>query len=290
MVISLTPMSNASKISLVECPRDAMQGWNHFVPTEKKVEYLNQLLKVGFDVLDCGSFVSPKAIPQMADTKNVLPELQLDNSKSKLLVITANEKGATDAVAYEQVTYLGYPFSISETFQKLNTNATIEESLTRVEAIQNLCINNNKQMVVYISMGFGNPYGDEYSPEIAIHWVEKLAQLGIKTFALSDTVGVSNPQNIQHIFSNLIPSFPHLNIGAHFHTTPTTWQEKLVAAHEAGCMRYDGAVRGIGGCPMAQEELVGNMDMSNLIQQFGDGGLDIDAYKAAVALSFGVFV
>jgi hydroxymethylglutaryl-CoA lyase len=288
--ISLPAMSSKPHISLVECPRDAMQGWDHFIPTEKKISYLNQLLKVGFDVLDCGSFVSPKAIPQMADTKEVLPQLNLDNTKSKLLVIIANEKGANDAVTFEQVNYLGYPFSISETFQKLNTNASIQESLTRVEAIQNLCVNNKKEMLVYISMGFGNPYGDEYSPEVAIHWVEKLSQLGIKHFALADTVGVSNPQNIEHIFNNLIPAFPQLKIGAHFHTTSTSWQEKLDAAHKSGCISYDGAIRGIGGCPMAQNDLVGNMDMSNLIQYFDAQGLDMEAYQKAVEMSWEVFV
>ncbi|MFM2387408.1 MAG: hypothetical protein RL660_2165 [Bacteroidota bacterium] len=277
-------------IAITECPRDAMQGWVHQIDTDIKVKYLNSLLQVGFDVLDCGSFVSPKAIPQMADTKLVLPQLQLDGIATKLLVIIANERGAADAVQYDEVTYLGYPFSISETFQKLNTNASIEESLHRVEAVQNLCVQNNKHLLVYISMGFGNPYGDEYNPEVAIKWVEQLSQLGIKHFALADTVGVATPPVITSIFSELIPAFPELEIGAHFHTTPTTWREKIEAAHKAGCTRYDGAIRGIGGCPMAQEELVGNMDTLNLLQYFEGYSISNSALEQSVQLSNSVFI
>jgi hydroxymethylglutaryl-CoA lyase len=277
-------------IAITECPRDAMQGWAHQIDTDVKVKYLNSLLQVGFDVLDCGSFVSPKAIPQMADTKLVLPQLQLDDVATKLLVIIANERGAADAVQYDEVTYLGYPFSISETFQKLNTNASIEESLHRVEAVQNLCVQNNKHLLVYISMGFGNPYGDEYNPEVAIKWVEQLSKLGIKHFALADTVGVATPPIITSIFSELIPAFPELEIGAHFHTTATTWREKIEAAHKAGCIRYDGAIRGIGGCPMAQEELVGNMDTLNLLQYFGGYSISNSALEQSVQLSNSVFI
>ncbi|RYE17049.1 MAG: hydroxymethylglutaryl-CoA lyase, partial [Sphingobacteriales bacterium] len=218
-------------ITLVECPRDAMQGWSHFIPTQQKVQYLNQLLKVGFDVLDFGSFVSAKAIPQMADTKDVLPQLDLSNTKTKLLAIVANTRGAEEAVAYEQIKYLGFPFSISETFQQRNTNKSIAESLVQVEEIQNLCVQHGKELVVYISMGFGNPYGDEYSAEIAIKWVGKLAQMGIKTIAMSDTVGVAEPSNIEYVFKSLVPEFKDVHIGAHFHSTADKWEEKIQTAY-----------------------------------------------------------
>jgi hydroxymethylglutaryl-CoA lyase len=280
-------------IKLIECPRDAMQGWAHFIPTATKINYLNSLLKVGFDVLDCGSFVSPKAIPQMADTKDVLPQLNIEDTQTKLLTIIANERGATDAIAFEQISYLGFPFSISETFQKLNTNSTIEESLHRVEAIQNLCVNNKKEMVVYISMGFGNPYGDDYNADIAIKWIQKLQELGIKKFSLADTVGLAKPEIISYLFKHLIPAFSQLEIGAHFHTTTSTWKEKLDAATGAGCKVFDGAIRGIGGCPMAQEELVGNMDMINLLSYFKEekkSMIDEQAFDKSVLLSNSVFV
>lgn len=256
-------MSNA--LTLVECPRDAMQGWKDFIPTETKIDYLNLLLRVGFDVLDCGSFVSPKAIPQMADTKDVIPKLDLDGSDTKLLTIIANTRGAEDAVVYDEVTYLGFPFSISETFQLRNTNKTIEESLKHVEAIQSLCVQRNKELVVYISMGFGNPYGDEYNAEVAIKWVGKLAELGVKTIAMADTVGVAKPDNIKYIFSNLVPEFKDVAIGAHFHSTADTWEEKIKAAYDSGCTRFDSAVNGIGGCPMAEDKLVGNIATENLV-------------------------
>ncbi len=253
------------KITLAECPRDAMQGWETFIPTATKVDYLNSLLKVGFDVLDFGSFVSPKAIPQLADTKEVVPQLDMSNTNTKLLAIIANTRGAQDAVAYDEITYLGFPFSISETFQLRNTNKTIAESLKHVEEIQNLCVQRNKEMVVYISMGFGNPYGDPYNAEVAIKWVGQLAQLGIKTIAMADTVGVAKPENIEYIFSNLIPEFKDVHIGAHFHSTQNTWEEKIQAAYNSGCLRYDSAMKGIGGCPMAEDELVGNIATENLI-------------------------
>lgn len=252
-------------ITLVECPRDAMQGWEHFIPTDKKAAYLNSLLKVGFDVLDFGSFVSPKAIPQLADTKEVLSQLDMNNTRTKLLAIIANTRGAEDAVVYDEISYLGFPFSISETFQKRNTNKTIAESLTHVESIQNLCVQNNKELVVYISMGFGNPYGDEYNAAIAIDWVGKLAQLGIKTIAMSDTVGVAQPANIEYIFNSLIPEFKDINIGAHFHSTIDTWEEKIQSAYNSGCMRYDSAMKGIGGCPMADDDLVGNIATEHIL-------------------------
>lgn len=252
-------------ITLVECPRDAMQGWKHFIPTEQKVKYLNQLLKVGFDVLDFGSFVSPKAIPQMADTKDVLPQLDLSNTNTKLLAIVANTRGAEEAVAYGQITYLGFPFSISETFQQRNTNKSIAESLVQVEEIQKLCVQHGKQLVVYISMGFGNPYGDEYSAEIAIKWVGKLAAMGIKTIAMSDTVGVAEPANIEYIFKNLVPEFKDVQLGAHFHSTTDKWEEKVQTAYDNGCLRFDSTMKGIGGCPMANDDLVGNIATENIV-------------------------
>ena len=271
-----------SSVQLVECPRDAMQGWKHFIPTTDKVNYLNALLKVGFDVLDFGSFVSAKAIPQLADTKEVLPKLQL-NDKTKLLAIIANTRGAKEAVVYDEIAYLGFPFSISETFQLRNTNKTIAESLLEVEEMQNLCVKSNKEMVVYISMGFGNPYGDEYNAEIAINWVKKLADLGIKTMAMSDTVGVATPDNIKYLFKNLIPEFPGVNIGAHFHSTIDTWQEKITAAYDSGCVRYDSALKGIGGCPMAKDDLVGNIATENLLYWLEQKNLSLQLDKEALA-------
>lgn len=273
----------SSSITLVECPRDAMQGWAHHIPTEQKVKYLNSLLKVGFDVLDFGSFVSAKAIPQLADTKDVIPQLQLDGVATKLLAIIANTRGAQDAVVYDEISYLGFPFSISETFQMRNTNKTIAQSLEQVEEIQNLCVQNDKELVIYISMGFGNPYGDPYNAEIAINWVNKLATLGIKTFALSDTVGVARPDNIQYIFSQLMPEFKDkgITIGAHFHSTPTTWEEKLQSSFDNGCRRYDSAIKGIGGCPMAEDELVGNIATENIIDWCERNNIQHNLNKAA---------
>ena len=256
-------MSN--DITLVECPRDAMQGWKHFIPTVQKVEYLNALLKVGFDILDCGSFVSPKAIPQMADTKEVIPQLQIDNSNTKLLTIIANTRGAEDATAYDEISYLGFPFSISETFQLRNTNKTIAESLVQVAEIQNLCMQKGKKLVVYISMGFGNPYGDEYNAEIAIKWVGELVKMGVGNIAMSDTVGVAKPDTIKYLFTHLIPEFKDITIGAHFHSTMDTWEEKIQSAYDNGCRSFDSAIRGIGGCPMAKDELVGNLATENLL-------------------------
>ncbi|MEN9523474.1 MAG: hypothetical protein RL065_1851, partial [Bacteroidota bacterium] len=249
-----------------DCPRDAMQGWKPFIPTEKKIEFLNTLLQVGFDTLDFGSFVSAKAIPQLADTKDVLSKLNL--TKTKLLSIVANTRGAEEAIAYDEIKYIGFPFSISETFQIRNTNSTIEQSLQTVEQIQNLCISKNKKLVIYISMGFGNPYGDAYSPEIAANWVAKMNLMGIKIVALSDTIGVSNKENISYLFKHLIPLYPDMEIGAHLHTTPNTWQEKIEAAYESGCLRFDGALKGFGGCPMATDKLTGNMPTENMISFF----------------------
>ncbi|MGB3947800.1 MAG: hydroxymethylglutaryl-CoA lyase [Bacteroidia bacterium] len=255
-------------MKLIECPRDAMQGIHEFIPTEKKVAYINSLLKVGFDTIDFGSFVSPKAIPQLRDTAQVLDQLDLSDSKSKLLAIIANVRGAQDAVEFDEISYLGFPFSISETFQQRNTNASIAESLTRVEEIQDLCVRNNKELVVYISMAFGNPYGDEWSSDVAIAWTKRLAGLGIKIIALSDTIGVSNPENISFLFSKVVPEFPRIEIGAHLHTTPDTWEEKVHAAYSNGCKRFDSAIKGFGGCPMATDKLTGNMPTEKLLSYF----------------------
>jgi len=273
-------MSN--KLKLIECPRDAMQGWSHFIPTAKKVEYINALLKVGFDTIDFGSFVSPKAIPQMADTSQVIENLELGNSKSKLLAIIANERGATDAVVYDEITYLGFPFSVSETFQKRNTNSTIAESLGRVEEIQNLCIKNRKELVVYISMGFGNPYGDVYNEEIVFEWVNKLVTMDIKIISLADTVGVAATDQVYQITKYLVDSLPDTEIGVHLHSTPTNWKVKVDAALQAGCKRFDGALKGIGGCPMADDELVGNMDTELMIPYFNELGLLNNLNKEAL--------
>lgn len=280
-------------LKLIECPRDAMQGIHDFIPTEKKVAYINQLLKVGFDTIDFGSFVSPKAIPQMADTAAVLAQLDLTNTKSKLLAIVANSRGALDAAEYDEISYLGYPFSISETFQQRNTNASIQESLKRVEEIQDICARNRKQLVVYISMAFGNPYGDTWNSAIAITWTEKLHQLGIRIIALSDTIGVSNKENINYLFSNLIPAFKDVEFGAHLHTTPDTWQEKIEAAYNAGCRRFDGAIKGFGGCPMAADKLTGNMPTENMLNYFEERkintGLDLSAFSESVKLAAQTF-
>ena len=262
-----------AKIKLIECPRDAMQGWPHFISTQKKIDYINALLKVGFDTIDFGSFVSPKAIPQMADTKEVIGNLELGGSNSKLLAIIANERGATDAVVYDEITYLGFPLSVSEIFQKRNTNSTIAESLKRVGEIQNLCIKNKKELVVYISMGFGNPYGDIYTEAIVFEWVNKLVAMDIKIISLADTVGLATAEQVNSITKYLFSSLPDIEIGVHLHSTPLNWQEKVDAALQAGCLRFDGALKGIGGCPMADDELVGNMDTELMIPYFEEGCL-----------------
>lgn len=257
-----------SQVKLVECPRDAMQGIIDFIPTETKVRYLNSLLQVGFHTLDFGSFVSPKAIPQMRDTASVLAGLDL-SGPTKLLAIVANLRGAEDACAFEEITYLGYPFSISETFQKRNTNSGIEESLSRVEGIQDLCLRRGKSLVVYISMAFGNPYGDLWSPEIATEWSKRLhSELGIKIIALSDTIGVSSPATIAPLFEMVQHELPNIEVGAHLHTTPDSWEEKVISAYTAGCRRFDGALKGFGGCPMAADELTGNMPTERIIEWF----------------------
>ena len=253
-------------IQLIECPRDAMQGWKHFIKTEDKIRYLNSLLKVGFHTIDFGSFVSPKAIPQLADTKEVLKGLTLNAESSKLLAIVANVRGAEEAVVYNEISYLGFPFSISPTFQLRNTNSTIEESLKRVDEIQELCLKNNKQLVVYLSMGFGNPYGDEYNELILLHWANEMIKREITIVSLADTVGVATPQQISFALQTLIPKYPTTTIGVHLHSTPNNFKEKLDAAINAGCTRIDGALKGIGGCPMAQDDLVGNMNTELIIE------------------------
>ena len=280
-------------VKLIECPRDAMQGLHDFIPTDTKANYINQLLKVGFDTIDFGSFVSPKAIPQLKDTADVLNQLNLASSPTKLLAIIANQRGAIDACNFEEINYLGFPFSISETFQQRNTNSSIQESLTRVEDIQDLCIKKNKELVVYISMAFGNPYGDDWSSDIVIEWTKKLADLGIKTIALSDTIGVSNPENISYLFGNIIPEFNDIEIGAHLHTTPDTWEEKVHTAYQNGCKRFDGAIKGFGGCPMAADDLTGNMATENLIKYFNQNnintGLNLDQFNSSIIEALKVF-
>ena len=263
-------------VKLIECPRDAMQGLHDFIPTETKAAYINQLLKVGFDTIDFGSFVSPKAIPQLKDTAEVLSKLDLSSTKSKLLAIVANQRGAIDACAYKEISYLGFPFSISETFQQRNTNSSIQESLERVASIQNFCAQNHKELVVYISMAFGNPYGDVWDSDIVMEWTKKLADLGVKTIALSDTIGVSNKENISYLFENIIPEFKDVEIGAHLHTTPDTWHEKVEAAYHHGCRRFDGAIKGFGGCPMATDDLTGNMPTENMITYFNENNVDLN--------------
>jgi len=283
-----------NNIKLIECPRDAMQGWPHLIPTEKKIEYINTLLKVGFDTIDFGSFVSPKAIPQMADTGDVIRNLEFAGSRSKLLAIIANERGATDAIVYDEISYLGFPFSVSETFQKRNTNSNIAESLDRVEDIQNLCIKNKKELVVYISMGFGNPYGDVYNEEIVFDWVNKLVALDIKIFSLADTVGLATKEQVYGITKYLVDSLPNTEIGVHLHSTPLNWKEKVDAALRAGCKRFDGALKGIGGCPMADDELVGNMDTELMIPYFEElnllNNLNKEALNNSSKLAAEIFV
>ncbi|GAA4754082.1 hydroxymethylglutaryl-CoA lyase [Flavisolibacter ginsenosidimutans] len=276
---------NQSTYQLVECPRDAMQGWGHFIPTEKKIAYVNSLLQVGFDIIDFGSFVSPKAIPQLADTKEVVRGLTLQNSSSKLLAIVANTRGAEEAVVYDEISYLGFPFSISETFQQRNTNSSIDESLHRVEEIQNLCMKNNKQLVIYLSMGFGNPYGDPYNEEILLKWAGEMVKKGIQIISLADTVGVATPEQISFALDTLIPKYPNTSFGVHLHSTPDNWKAKLEAAVHAGCKRIDGALKGIGGCPMAGDDLVGNMNTESIISYFEEHALPININKEALQFS-----
>jgi hydroxymethylglutaryl-CoA lyase len=258
-----------NKIKIIECPRDAMQGIkSHFIPTEDKAKYINSLLKVGFDTIDFGSFVSPKAIPQMRDTADVLSMLDLQNTSSKLLAIVANVRGAEAACQFKEIDYLGFPFSISENFQMRNTGKTVAQSLVALEEIINLSVKNNKEVVAYLSMGFGNPYGDPWNVEIVSEWTDTLAKLGVRILSLSDTIGVADGKTISYLFKQLIPMYPHIEFGAHLHTHPDSWHEKVDAAYKAGCYRFDGAIKGFGGCPMAKDELTGNMPTEKLLSYF----------------------
>ncbi|WP_420602435.1 hydroxymethylglutaryl-CoA lyase [Flagellimonas sp.] len=263
-----------SKVKLIECPRDAMQGIKTFIPTQEKVKYIQSLLGCGFDTIDFGSFVSPKAIPQMVDTADVLAQLDLSKTKSKLLAIVANTRGANDASQHSAIDYLGYPFSISENFQMRNTHKTIAQSIETLKGILEIANDNDKEVVTYISMGFGNPYGDPWNVEIVGEWTEKLAGMGAKILSLSDTIGSSTPEVIDYLFSNLIPTYPDIEFGAHLHTTPTKWHEKVDAAYKAGCRRFDGAVQGFGGCPMAKDELTGNMPTEKMLSYFTSEKVD----------------
>lgn len=282
-------------MKIIECPRDAMQGIHNWIPTEKKIAYLNALLQVGFDTLDFGSFVSPKAIPQLRDTAAVYEGLQLAGTHTRLLSIVANERGAENACRFPEIRYLGYPFSISETFQYRNTHASIAESLLRTESIQRLCQQSGKILVIYISMGFGNPYGDPWSADVVINWCEQLHKdLGITIISLADTIGVSNPENISYLFNALIPALPDVEFGAHLHSTPQTRREKLKAAWDAGCRRIDSAMLGFGGCPMADDQLVGNMATEDLLHFLEDmeieNQIDYEVLKQAQKLAHSIFI
>ncbi len=286
-------MSN-KVIKIIECPRDAMQGWKQFIPTGTKIDYINALLKVGFDTIDFGSFVSPKAIPQMADTAQVIEQLDMADSATQLLAIIANYRGAEAASQFEAITYLGFPFSLSETFQQRNTNSSISESLERVEEIQNLCIRTNKKLVIYISMGFGNPYGDPYSEEIVFEWVNKLVGMDIEIISLADTVGLATAEQVFDITDYLVQTLPDTEIGVHLHSSPVNWQQKFDAAWRAGCRRFDGALKGIGGCPMAGDDLVGNMDTALMIaylqKEKGLTSIDQEALHIAMDKAAAVFM
>ncbi len=273
------------KIKLIECPRDAMQGIKTFIPTEKKVQYIQSLLRCGFDTIDFGSFVSPRAIPQMADTAEVLSKLDLSTTKSKLLAIVANTRGAQDASVHPEIDYLGYPFSISENFQMRNTHKTIAESVEILSEILEIAERTDKKVVAYLSMGFGNPYGDPWDVEIVGEWTQKLSAMGVQILSLSDTIGSSSPEIIEYLFSNLIPKYPEIEFGAHLHTTPSKWHEKIDAAYNAGCRRFDGAIQGFGGCPMAKDELTGNMPSEKMLSYFNskkaDSNIKMTSFESA---------
>ena len=281
------------EVKIIECPRDAMQGLHDFIPTEVKTAYINSLLKCNFDTIDFGSFVSPQAIPQLKDTAEVLKNLEINNS-TKLLAIIANERGAQDACNFEEINYLGFPFSISESFQQRNTNSSISESLKRVEAIQNLSKNNNKELVVYLSMGFGNPYGDEWNSDIVIKWCELLySKFDVKIQALSDTIGIANPDSIDYLFRALIPSLPNVEFGAHLHTVPEKAKIIVETAYNAGCRRFDGAIKGFGGCPMASDDLTGNMPTEIMLEWFNENkissGVDLNKFEHSFKQALSIF-
>jgi len=273
------------KVKIIECPRDAMQGIKAFIPTQRKIDYIQSLLRVGFDTLDFGSFVSPKAIPQMQDTAEVLAALDLSSTQSRLLAIIANTQGAQAAVQHKEIRYLGYPFSISENFQMRNTHKTIAQSIVTLQEILDVAHTADKEVVAYLSMGFGNPYGDPWNVDIVGEWTQKLANMGVKILSLSDTVGSSTPDVIEYLFSNLIPAFPGIEFGAHLHTVPDKWHEKVDAAYKAGCRRFDGAIQGFGGCPMAKDELTGNMPTEKMLSYFtaakADAGLNALSFESA---------
>ncbi|MBS1490268.1 MAG: hydroxymethylglutaryl-CoA lyase [Bacteroidetes bacterium] len=280
-------------MKLIECPRDAMQGLENFIPTDKKAAYIRQLLKVGFDTIDFGSFVSPKAIPQLRDTPEVLQKLDLSNTKSKLLAIIANERGADEALRYDEITYLGFPLSISETFQQRNTNKSIAQAMETVKAIQSKCISRKKELVVYLSMGFGNPYGDPYDVGIVEEFSARLSGLGIAIISLADTIGVSTPDQIIYLFKTLVGRFPQIEFGAHLHSTPATALEKIEAAFISGCHRFDGAIKGWGGCPMAEDELVGNLATETILSYLSgkqaEPKLNLEELAVAMAMADEIF-
>lgn len=283
---------NDRKIQIIDCPRDAMQGIKSFIPTSMKVEFLQHLLGIGFHTLDCGSFVSPRAIPQMKDTGEVIEQLDLDHTLTKLLVIIANYRGAKTAVDYDQIAYLGFPFSISETFQLRNTNATREEAFERIREIQELVTKHNKQLVVYFSMCFGNPYGDLWHPDIITYWANRFRDIGVRYISLSDTTGIGEPLVIGQTVSAMKSNFSDIRFGVHLHTRPEDWEEKIQSAFDHGCDRFDGALKGYGGCPMAQDELVGNMPTENLISFFNKKVLfdfDQDALNQALAMAVKIY-
>lgn len=285
-----------SAVKIIECPRDALQGVKNFVPTQAKASYINALLRVGFDTIDFGSFVAPKAIPQMRDTAEVLSMLDLSETNSKLLAIVANERGAREAIAFEEIDCLGFPFSISENFQMRNTHKTISQSVKVLDGILNMGIRTNKEIVTYMSMGFGNPYGDPWNVDIVGEWTERLVNMGVKTLSLSDTIGCATPESIQYLFSKLIPQYAHIEFGAHLHTSYTTAISKIEAAFNAGCKRFDGAIKGYGGCPMAKDELTGNMPTEKLLTYFTTNGIQNNlspmvfesAYNASLRVFEGV--
>ncbi|MEO9481907.1 MAG: hydroxymethylglutaryl-CoA lyase [Ekhidna sp.] len=280
-------------MKIIECPRDAMQGLHDFIPTETKINYINQLLNVGFDTIDFGSFVSPKAIPQMRDTAEVLAGLDLSVTKSKLLAIVANIRGAHDACQFDEINYLGYPLSLSETFQQRNTNRSINDAFNDLAEMQELAEDHEKVLVVYLSMGFGNPYGDPYEMGYVGEFVDKLDSMEVQIISLADTIGVSDPKNISMLFETLIPKFPHIEFGAHLHSTPDTIVEKLAAAYESGCRRMDGAIRGFGGCPMAKDDLTGNMATEKMLAYFESKevmtGVDMEQFEEAMKLTPSIF-
>ncbi len=286
MYKSFLSLALMKKVKIIECPRDAMQGIKEFIPTEKKVQYIQSLLKDGYDTIDFGSFVSPKAIPQMQDTAEVLARLDLSQTQSKLLAIVANTKGAVDASVYNEIQYLGYPFSISEIFQMRNTHKTIAESIVTLQEILEVAQKSNKEVVAYLSMGFGNPYGDPWNVDIVGEWTEKLSGMGVKILSLSDTIGSSTPETIDYLFSNLIPKYPHIEFGAHLHTTPDTWYEKIDAAYKAGCTRFDGAIKGFGGCPMAKDDLTGNMPTEKMLSYFTANKVDTNVNATSFESSY----